>query len=166
MLGRVFRPCTVTTPAQQRLRTHHRLARAIEDRLKVGRELSVVHRPAQIQDLIAVRNRARRAAHPLAVQDHLSTARPLGGVHGHIGVNQQFLHGPAMCGEHGDARACPKLYGVALDFRDGADLPDDAFDNDMRPLLRGFAASEICQDHRELVAAQPRNMVRIAHGSA
>jgi hypothetical protein len=147
----ITRPRFGVVPAHQRLQPHHAAAGQLAHRLVADGELLLQHRPAQ--GGFEVQPQQCALVHGGVEQPDRAVAGPLGGVHRQVGVAQQLV-GVAAGGEpHADAGPClhlpagdrdrlAELGRQPLGHRQRVPHPADPF-----------------QQHRELVAAEPRGGV-------
>ncbi len=147
-------------PPHQRLGGHDLAGPDGHDRLVVRDELVRVQRG---QQLVARRRLGERVrVHLGREREHLSLARLLRPVHGDVGVAHEVVGVHPRAGVRGaDADRGPHPVRPPGDRHRLAEQRDDA----MRDLLAAPLV-RVLQQHRELVAAQPRGEIRRPHAAA
>mmetsp|Transcript_6689 Transcript_6689/g.27999 ORF Transcript_6689/g.27999 Transcript_6689/m.27999 type:complete len:689 (+) Transcript_6689:1417-3483(+) len=135
-------------PAHQRLGADDAALLQVDLGLQVQAQLVGLDRMAQLGQQ---RQRLLAACVQLGVIDQAAALLGLGGIHGQLGAAQQQVDVLAMLGKQGDADAGAQVDGFVVDLQRLLEVLQDG-----QGRLAGGARVGLGQQHRELVARQPR----------
>ena len=145
-------------PAQQRLEADQAAVAQAVLRLVEQRELALAQRTIE-----PALGGVEALQHQVLVEEHRAPAtQVLGAVHRAVGAPHQVVDGQAVVREQRHADARLDVVVAAGEVHGHADRLDDAL-GDHR---HGVRVGHVAQDHRELVACQPRHGVAFLHAGA